>query len=624
MNFVITVLLVITPIFSKFSHLTTAQELEAVLCDARLPIKLNDHTAVYDGDDSIYIFGGREGSTDSLGIYKYSISSDSITSAGTLPTTSNRGGGVMGSEGNIILTLGGRTEQHKDVYSYNTKTENFTKISTLSEYNDGFATIKLDENTLLNFAGSSSPSTIVRIDLATNQSAVIAEMRVSAWRVSAIYIEDTGVAYVFTSNSFNRNITKYIPSTNSAHVLQTNLVQTSRPHQAVWSGKNGYIVGINSPDLDSGHILQFDIGSETLKTIPVRGDPIWTTRNVSHTAAVYIPKVNSIYIFGGYREGGGFEQSIWSISLDPIEPPPTSSPSPIPSTTTASSTTTTGDPITTTSDPVVGEPCQPYPGDVEEPFPFPHTGNNASTQCGEYLYATNAGIIYKPSQAALPHERCIWTIATPDATAYKVTIHIYGYEPNQNNEEGHGLIISDFGMGRAPRHFIPTTKDTTTITNTSLIFVTFFSAEVGENQGGFMLEYEAIVDLGMGSPSNPNSKHYLVGSEQYALRHNAIIGNELSSFVFLPKDNIYQVDKHNRVIFLDQDLPSCDEAHLKVYFFNTTCIGPYKWQYNGRMCPETTAELILSPEPILIVFESTVETDGGLYFVYSNNVFEGF
>jgi len=268
------------------------------------------------------------------------------------------------------------------------------------------------------------------------------------------------------------------------------------------------------------------------------------------------------------------------------------------------------------------ETCVPSQGDNEIPIPFSPTPNdNFTLSCGDSFTARTGGIFHKPFEKVPLNERCVWTIGVPNAKGYDITVNFMGWHPTPNNEEGYGLIISDFGRGRAPRHHIPTTSDINTITNSSMVMVTFFSGnESSTFLAGFILQYRARMDGILEPTVAATSRHAILGAESFYNRYTSTGPGQLSSFVFLPEDNIFRPGKDNRVVYNYLGFYDCRYDQLKIYFFNTTCIGAHKWEYQGRLCRETQAELIKSPEPILILFESIHTVTGsraGFTFAYS-------
>jgi hypothetical protein len=50
--------LIVAFMLAQFFSESYGQGLEAIVASAKLPTALYSHAAVYDGDDSVYIFGG--------------------------------------------------------------------------------------------------------------------------------------------------------------------------------------------------------------------------------------------------------------------------------------------------------------------------------------------------------------------------------------------------------------------------------------------------------------------------------------------------------------------------------------------------------------------------------------
>ncbi len=87
------------------------QELTAIISNAKLPLKLLYTSSIYDGDDTIYIFGGKATTLDDRygsrsPIYTYSIATDTISRIRSMDYTRYGAAISMGSNGNIYYTGG--------------------------------------------------------------------------------------------------------------------------------------------------------------------------------------------------------------------------------------------------------------------------------------------------------------------------------------------------------------------------------------------------------------------------------------------------------------------------------------------------------------------------------------
>lgn len=76
----------------------------------------------------------------------------------------------------------------------------------------------------------------------------------------------------------------------------------------------------------------------------------------------------------------------------------------------------------------------------------------SSIRCGEVLTSPDSGISYKAFETVMPDERCIWTIAVPEAKSYEISVMHMGF-PTTNGEEQ--IIISAFGKPNTTIHVAP-------------------------------------------------------------------------------------------------------------------------------------------------------------------------
>ena len=71
-------------LISALAQFVYSDPLKWVVTESRLPVPLYGHSAVYDGEDSIYLIGGWNGAYNGE-VYKYSINTAEVESVGTFP-----------------------------------------------------------------------------------------------------------------------------------------------------------------------------------------------------------------------------------------------------------------------------------------------------------------------------------------------------------------------------------------------------------------------------------------------------------------------------------------------------------------------------------------------------------
>lgn len=136
---------------------------------------------------------------------------------------------------------------------------------------------------------------------------------------AVVYDHDSDVAYIFGGVHYptpNNEIIKFTPGPPATvEVLEATLPAVRTEGVSAWDGKYAYVsAGVNSY---YNSMYRFDPETGEVTTIEVLGFPEGDYRN-SATSSVYVPKTNSIYVFGGTIRQGEFSNvdTAWTISLD--------------------------------------------------------------------------------------------------------------------------------------------------------------------------------------------------------------------------------------------------------------------------------------------------------------------
>jgi len=309
-------------------YTATAQNLTAFLSEARLPASRFHVSALYDGDDTIYLFGGyRSGSREVL---KYSISTDSIQPAGTLPEPSYGGVSALHPNGNIFHIVG---DTNTKIYQYFPTNQTFREVSSLPRVNRYMAHVKPEPDTVLLFGGYLDQQSFTQINLTSlTCESTRTGLPVPRPYPAAIWVEDQNAAYIFPSGTgANRKILKYRRSSNDFLQLATDFPLANAIVGAVWVGDYGFIVAKDWFSNRNNSILKFDPETEQVSHVPIGGDETWIENQRASIALVYVEKVNRVYIFGG---NGVLSDRITYIDLGEHETPTTTTSVPFPTTTT--------------------------------------------------------------------------------------------------------------------------------------------------------------------------------------------------------------------------------------------------------------------------------------------------
>jgi len=315
-------LYVFAAVATLLSSLSSAQELTAIYCNASLPTGNDQPAAVYDGDDTVYIFGGHmrpEINCSNCDALKYSISQDAIQPAGEAGYLGYDGLALVNSQKEIFYL------SEQNIFQYFPDTESFINRSTfpMSVFISSAIQPDLDEAWIIGGVGEDD---IYSLNLTTLESKWIAKLpeRIGDSGTSAIWVEEKGAAYIFNgygADSTSPKIAKYTRSRNEFELLPSYFPVQEKYSKAVWDGRYGYIVsGFGCDDVPPSTIIQFVPETEEIRFLKVNGYPSNSTDEAFvETAAVYVEKLNRIYFFGGYlRSEMRSMHEIWYISLDPL------------------------------------------------------------------------------------------------------------------------------------------------------------------------------------------------------------------------------------------------------------------------------------------------------------------
>jgi N-acetylneuraminic acid mutarotase len=284
---------------SPFWGLCQMGQPQVIVMSAKLPWKLEENSAIWDGKNA-YIFGGgnTNGVTDA--ILKYNPASDQITiMSATLPDHVTDDCAIW--NGRYAFIFGGWTGQ--PIYSnkiarYDPTTDTVTVMSAkLPTYS--MSAIWDGTNAYLfgGYDGYSCYSHILRYNPATDQLATMnAQLPTGIKWTSAVW---TGTyAYIFGGYPYSDQIVKYDPITDSVTMMTAKLPQKLIFTSAVWTGTYALIFGgaqwsdASARNIMSDKIIKYEPAHDS---ITIMDQTLPTPRMA--TSAIW--DGNNTYIFGG-------------------------------------------------------------------------------------------------------------------------------------------------------------------------------------------------------------------------------------------------------------------------------------------------------------------------------------
>lgn len=269
----------------------------------KLPLGNCCPSPVFNGDDTIYLLGGRLPST-ATNILKFSISSETLEEVGQLPSPSHWGSVQSDSFGSIFYFSGG--PDGDEVYSFN-PTTNVTSIVARLPYNSAdHVSIKYNDtsNTVFILGGYDQGWSLLAFDMVTlNYSTLSYNLPFSVTR--GVSIPFGNKAFIFdNANSwqYSQAIEFNLETYNLSQVGPSILPLFSGYPSAVSDGNFGYIFGGYRADAinPTNGIFQFDPVTHENTFLPVTNWPV-DGSNYYNTApaSVYVRSRDRIYFFGG-------------------------------------------------------------------------------------------------------------------------------------------------------------------------------------------------------------------------------------------------------------------------------------------------------------------------------------
>lgn len=302
-------------------------ELKTEYLGVTLPFANTSPATIYDGKDSIYLFGGdrysRDDDDSSKSILRFSISSETLETVGTLPDGSTAGSLQSDSSGNIFLFGGGSGRD--EVYKFDPTTNISSSVATLPYSLGDSISIKYgeDSNQVFILGGRDQGRKLGIFDMETFNYSEVSTLPIYVGQSTVFRVEKEAFIFDNTHQTNNRAL-KFDLDTYDLRAIGPGNLPGFTGAASVWTGQFGYVIGGFNPGNGSHGIYQFNPDSWTNKLIPVAGLE-WDNGRYLREApgSVYVPRLNRIYCFGGeYSQRNWGRREIFVIDLNPLNPTP--------------------------------------------------------------------------------------------------------------------------------------------------------------------------------------------------------------------------------------------------------------------------------------------------------------
>jgi len=292
---------------------------QAVACQARLLSPRSDTVSVFDGVDTLYIFGGLFFDPDFNliaydEIHAYNVTSDTIEVVGTLPRTAYGGQGYLEEETRSILYFRG---DGTFLWRYDPAIGITTSVTQWFG-NPAFSySVLTANNKWVAFGGTPDPLAIYQVDLTTLEEGGIGSLPLTTEVAMGRHSTQRNESFIFSGVLGER--TTVLQSYD--HVSNTTKKWTTAfpsfrhgDGSPIWVGDSLLILGALVDNGARGNgIIKFNpVGNGTVEFIPISGLP----DELSSLSVVYVEAVRKLYIFGGYDFRNMDRDEIWYIKWE--------------------------------------------------------------------------------------------------------------------------------------------------------------------------------------------------------------------------------------------------------------------------------------------------------------------
>lgn len=319
--------------FILLTHLLPirGQVLTTQTLDVKLPAPDACQATFYDGDDSIYLFGGSEYPQNKQ-ILKFTIFSETLQVVGTLPEASICGHAYSDSSRNIFYLGGGDSGAtwFKEVYKFNPVTGVVSHVANLPYTAGERPSFKFSEtsNTILVFGDDGEVTQkLSAFDLySLTSSTVSTNFTFYANSATAIKVGSKAFLFGVRDPEAARMAVEVDVDTffNMQYVGLATLPTFTWHPSSVWDGNYGYVIGgyDSSTGVRTDGIIQFNPVTYENRFIPVENFPVGGSSHFWYSpATVFVPSRNRIYFFGGYSSIK-IHDEIFYIDLTPLDVTP--------------------------------------------------------------------------------------------------------------------------------------------------------------------------------------------------------------------------------------------------------------------------------------------------------------
>jgi hypothetical protein len=301
-----------------------AEYIGTVLPGARIRIE-----AIYDGNDSIYLFGGYGEISGAVSdILRFDISTERIAKVGEARYDLIDGHVQMDSNGNFLYF--GSGFDGKKVLRFNPLLDTTEEVGQLP-YHVTYGTSVSTSGTAYIFGGIVNQGGILSFNMETFRSEEVGSLPINYSSLASVQFGNK--AYIFGSGGDTMEL-KSVLSVN-LDTLQTETGPKDFPYiydsrtNVVFDGTMAYIVGgymENITGIPPNSLLSFDPATyqwkhEKVENLMINGDDHWLRAGPS---CVFIEKLNRIYMFGGGESKSDeyyysyYRKAIGYIDLSPL------------------------------------------------------------------------------------------------------------------------------------------------------------------------------------------------------------------------------------------------------------------------------------------------------------------